>query len=352
MLLLGVLLQSSEAFNATLRGSIVWQDEFDAFNKGSWKHLITGWRGGNNEFQYYTDRAENSYVRGGILYIKPTLTADRFSEDFLYNGVLDLNQEGCNIDIDNGCVITAGQEIINPIQSARIVTSDSFSFKYGYVEVRAKMPRGDWIWPAIWFLPTDNVYGGWPLSGEIDLVETRGNNDFSCGGNSLGNNLMGSTLHWGPDPGQNAFFRTHWEKLLQGTDYAADFHVYGVEWLPNVMNFIVDNELIGSVTPPAGGFWELGQFGGQNIWASGTPMAPFDQKFHFVMNVAVGGGFFPDGCVNRPFNKPWNGGGFPQMRPFWEAKTDWLPTWNAASEDNAMQVDYVRVYGCDPWQNC
>lgn len=116
-----------------------------------------------------------------------------------------------------------------------MVTEESFSWLYGYAEVRAKMPRGDWIWPgipifsyphleprtylknsvlsvAIWFLPTDYSYGGWPRSGEIDLVEIRGNNDLSCGGYPLGNRLMGSTLHWGPDSSQNAYYRTHWEK--------------------------------------------------------------------------------------------------------------------------------------------
>lgn len=66
--------------------------------------------------------------------------------------------------------------------------------------------------------------------------------------------------------------------MLQGTDFAADFHVYGLEWLPTGMNFYVDNELIGSVSPPAGGFWKLGGFHGQNIWSSGTIMAPFDQR--------------------------------------------------------------------------
>jgi len=61
-------------------------------------------------------------------------------------------------------------------------------------------------------LPTDYVYGGWPRSGEIDIVESRGNADFSCGGAQLGRQLAGSTLHWGPDSGQNRFDLTHWEK--------------------------------------------------------------------------------------------------------------------------------------------
>ena len=65
---------------------------------------------------------------------------------------------------------------------------------------------------AIWMLPTDEIYGGWPRSGEIDIVETRGNADFSCNGAPIGRQLAGSTLHWGPDPSQNRYDLTHWEK--------------------------------------------------------------------------------------------------------------------------------------------
>jgi beta-glucanase (GH16 family) len=274
------------------------------------------------------------------LYIKPTLTADQYSNAFLYNGTLNLNNEGCNVNYDNGCIIYSGQEIINPIQSARIVTSDSFSFTYGYVEVRAKMPRGDWLWPAIWLLPTNSVYGTWPASGEIDIVESHGNNAFSCGSN----NNMGSTLHWGPAYTNNKWYLTHWEKTLQSSDFAASFHIYGFNWTTTGMSFYVDNQLIGSVSPPQGGFWQLGGFTGNNIWASGSRMAPFDQKFYFVLNLAVGGNFFGDGCTNGPLNKPWSTTGYPQMRPFWEARNNWLPTWNASTENNALQIDYIRVY--------
>jgi len=84
----------------------------------------------------------------------------------------------------------------NPIRSARIRTVNSFSFKYGRVEVKAKLPRGDWIWPAIWMLPTYGEYGTWPASGEIDIMESRGNDETYSSG---GVNRFGSTLHWGPD---------------------------------------------------------------------------------------------------------------------------------------------------------
>ena len=70
----------------------------------------------------------------------------------------------------------------------------------------------------------------------------------------------------------------------------------------------------------------------------------FELQFHLIINVAVGGNFFPDGCVNQPFNKPWSSSSWPQMRPFWEKRSEWLPTWNAGTEQNAMAIDYIRVY--------
>lgn len=80
--------------------------------------------------------------------------------------------------------------------SAQLRTHDSFQFKYGKVEVRAQLPKGDWLWPAIWLLPSDYAYGGWPASGEIDLLESRGNSPGYEGHDS---DIVASTLHWGPD---------------------------------------------------------------------------------------------------------------------------------------------------------
>ncbi|KAK4020527.1 hypothetical protein OUZ56_002493 [Daphnia magna] len=339
-----------------LRGRLIFQEEFDFLNTSRWQHIITAWRGGNNEFEYYTDRPENSYVRDGVLHIRPTLTADRFGQDFLYNGTLDLWPEGCNVNYNGGCVATSEEDIINPIQSARMRTINSFSFTYGTVEIRAKMPRGDWIWPAMWMMPTENLFGPWPRSGEIDIVEIRANNDFRCGNKQMGNTIMGSTLHFGTDSKHNIWRPTHYEAVLEEGDFASDFHIFGLQRLPQSIRFYVDGILIGEITPPDGGFWEVGQLyrdpGGPNIWGNGTTMTPFDYPFHFILNVAVGGNFFPDGCINRPFPKPWSTRTKQQMLPFWEKRHEWLPTWNLHRGDdptNALQVDYIRVYEYDPY---
>jgi len=88
--------------------------------------------------------------------------------------------------------------IINPIRSARVDTRNSFGFKYGTLEIRARMPAGDWLWPALWMMPRDNVYGGWPTSGEIDLLEQRSNRQLYDGNVNVGVNQAGSTMHFGP----------------------------------------------------------------------------------------------------------------------------------------------------------
>ena len=152
-------------------------------------------------------------------------------------------------------------------------------------------------------------------------------------------------------------------RLNKTHDFSAYFHVYQMYWTSNGFQFYVDGQQIGNMVPPAGGFWQLGGFKGRNIWASGSKMAPFDKpfstlefkayllvitflsffyfvQFSFVLNVAVGGDFFPDNCGN----KPWLSSDSNQMRKFWKAKNSWYPTWNATTNENAMQVDYIRVY--------
>ncbi|PSN31228.1 hypothetical protein C0J52_27120 [Blattella germanica] len=168
-------------------------------------------------------------------------------------------------------------------------------------------------------------------------------NNYDENGMNQGIFKIASTLHWGPDTGRNNNWRTHWEKNIQNTgrDFSDDFHLFGFNWVDNRITFTVDNQEIGTVWAPQNGFWYFGGFqnnpGGTNIWQNGNWMAPFDKEFQFVLNVAVGGKFFPDGLGNRPWS--WNGR---SKRDFWEHRGDWQPTWNG--EDAALKIDYIRVY--------
>ncbi|XP_019641561.1 PREDICTED: beta-1,3-glucan-binding protein-like [Branchiostoma belcheri] len=193
---------------------LIFEDNFDTLDFTKWKHEITAAGGGNNEFQIYVNDRSNSYVRDGILYIKPTLTADFYDEAFLSTGTLNLYgltpADQCTSNFNGGCWRQGTADYpIPPIRSARLTTTKSLSFTYGRVEVMAKMPTGDWIWPAIWLLPMHNEFGGWPSSGEIDIMESRGNRNLTdASGNSIGVDHMGSTLHWGPYWPYNAFDKT------------------------------------------------------------------------------------------------------------------------------------------------
>jgi len=290
-------------------------------------------------------------VRDGVLYVAPTLTADTYGEDFLYSGTINL--QGCTDD--HGCATCCGRTaggdyIMNPVISARLRTKGSFSFTYGRVEVRARISLGDWLWPAIWLLPEDQVYGYWPKSGELDLMESRGNNALwgwkpEEGGPHIGVEQVCSTLHFGPD-GYNGMDKTHWEKnSAPEHGYDGDFHLYQMEWTPEHMSFSVDGQFYGEVRPPNGGFFELGGFPNNvpNPWANAPNirMAPFDQRFHFILNVAAGGDFFPEEAY-CPYGKPWSRYSDKQFLEFWRGRSNWGPTWK--EEKVAMAVDYIRVW--------
>ncbi|CAG4937642.1 unnamed protein product [Colias eurytheme] len=337
-------------------GSIIFADDFQEFDLEKWQHENTLAGGGNWEFQYYSNNRTNSYTRDGILYIKPSLTSDQFGEHFLTSGLLNVEggapADRCTNPQWYGCERQGTPtNILNPIKSARLRTVNSFSFRYGRVEVRAKMPAGDWLWPAIWLMPAYNAYGSWPSSGEIDLVESRGNRNMFSNGVHIGTQEAGSTLHYGPYPELNGWERAHWLRR-NSNGYDRAFHRYQLEWTPEYIRFSIDDVELGRATPGNGGFWEYGGFNrNQNIlnpWRYGSKMAPFDQKFYIIINLAVGGtnGFFPDGVVN-PSPKPWWNGSPTAPRDFWNARNNWLPTWNPNvnnGEDAALQVDYVRVW--------
>ncbi|KAF2887969.1 hypothetical protein ILUMI_18204 [Ignelater luminosus] len=286
-------------------GQLIFEDNFDNLNTNKWKHEITLGGGGNWEFQWYTNDGSNSKAENGVLKIRPTLTSDFLGEAALTSRTVDLGSSCTNADF-YGCRRTGTpHNILNPIRSAKLITRDSFAFKYGRVEIRAKMPAGDWLWPAIWMLPKHNSYGEWPRSGEIDIIESRGNRHLTVNGNNIGVKQISSTLHWGPNRENDGFWRTHWEK--NKNEFNENFHTYEVLWTPDNISFKVDGQTIGSVTPPQGGFWQLGNRGHGNIWGSGSKLAPFDKEFYLVLNLAVGGvnSYFPDNASN-PGGKPWS----------------------------------------------
>lgn len=332
-------------------GDLIFEEEFDEFDFSKWEHENTLAGGGNWEFQWYTNNRSNSFVEGGNLHIVPTLTADEFGEAFLTSGNLNVHggapADACTNPLFWGCERQGNaQNIVNPIKSARIRTVNSFAFKYGTVEIRAKMPAGDWLWPALWMMPKMNAYGSWPSSGEIDIMETRGNRQLFNGAVNVGIEQVGHTLHFGPRFDVNGWPTAHTTTNRQpGFN---NFNTFKLVWTNESMTFFINDVQTGRFNAGEG-FWNRGgwdQTGRDNPWRhSNSLMAPFDQEFYLIFNLAVGGtAYFPDGWRNDGAPKPWNNDSPTAPRDFWNGRAGWLPTWNRDTHDSHMEIDYVRVW--------
>jgi beta-glucanase (GH16 family) len=227
---------------------VVLEDDFKSIDASVWSYEIQRGGFGSGSFEWTTDDPKNSYVDGEGLHIVPTLTTESTPitiEQLTDNYVLNLTTDGtCTSKDISMCSVrsnvTSGT-IINPVRSARLSTKGKKTLKYGKVEVIAKMPRGDWLWPAIWMMPEADVYGEWPRSGEIDIAESRGNHGDNY---TDGRDSLISALHWGPVPEKDAFYKTSGKHNLRRTDYTETFHTYGLEWSENYLFTYIDSRLL------------------------------------------------------------------------------------------------------------
>lgn len=221
--------------------SLVWEDEFEgnSLNLANWTHETgrgqNGW--GNNELQFY--RSQNTSVQNGYLVISAK------KENF------------------------SGAEYT----SSRIITKDKREFRYGRIDIRAVLPKGQGMWPALWMLGANFSEVGWPACGEIDIMEM-------VGGNGRENTVHG-TVHW-LAAGQRAEFGGSY-RLSSGT-LADQFHVYSIIWDAGKIRWLIDNKEFHVIdTTPA----ELDEF---------------RRQFFFIFNVAVGGNWpgSPDASTTFP----------------------------------------------------
>ncbi len=248
--------KGSAIFEGNPNWTMIYNDEFNVDglpDRAKWTvdPKPKGWI--NGEQQVYTDTThDNARVRNGDLVI----TGKK--------------------DFPNGTTT-------EPWSSARVISQNKMDFVYGKVEVRAKLPKAKGSWPAIWLMPTTSAYGGWPKSGEIDIMEHIGNN--------LGKVM--STVHTQNNNWTNG---GHLSATRSLTDAHTAYHVYGLEWSPDSLMFTVDGIHLYTYRNP------------HTDWKDW----PFDQKFHIILNVAIGGGM--GGTI---------------------VEGDW---------PDSMNVDYVRVY--------
>jgi hypothetical protein len=289
----------------------------------------------NGEFEETTPGDQNVFIENGNLVIKAIPQDDALMQkdykiDLLKDGTCTSSNPAYCIAYTN--ITTGNASIVPPVLSGRINTRKGATIKYGRVEVTAKLPAGDWLWPAIWMMPVDSAYGAWPQSGEIDIMESRGNNyTYPQGGNTI----MSSALHWGPNPANDAWWRTNVKRQALHTTYSAGFNTFGLEWSQKYIFTYVNSRLLQvlyvNFDSP---LWQRGNFPPQDsngtrledTWGkTGRNQSPFDQEFYLILNLAVGGtnGWFEDN-VN---GKPWLDASPNARKDFWQAKDRWLPTW-------------------------
>ncbi|KAI8969530.1 concanavalin A-like lectin/glucanase domain-containing protein [Trametes punicea] len=334
---------------------LVMEDDFDIFDtENVWVHEVSMSGFGNAEFEMTTNSPNNSFVRDGRLYIVPTLTSDAIGYDNVLNGYT-YNLTGCTDTNLTSCSAVSNETlgtVIPPVMSARIHTQSSYAIKYGKVEISAKLPRGDWLWPALWMLPVNDTYGPWPRSGEIDIMESRGNGPEY---QAQGVDYVRGSLNWGPFPWLNGVSKTFGWWTNRRKTFADGFHTYALEWSPEFVRIYVDSRLTYMLTLKFNEpFFKRGDFPAvvangtdfvqlQDPWAGGTRnVAPFDQPFYLIMNLAVGGtnGWFPDGVGN----KPWLDGSLTAMRDFAEKQDEWYATWPQNVDDRALVIDSVKMW--------
>jgi beta-glucanase (GH16 family) len=302
-----------------------------------------------------------------MLVIKPTLQDPTLMEKD--GSTINLVNNGCTApgQLWSSCVSVTNSTngtVVNPVKSARLSTkinvndtnSKGASIKYGRIEVVAQLPAGDWLWPAIWMLPVNNTYGPWPASGEIDIMESRGNNyTFPQGGN----NVISSTLHWGPDSDNDQWWQNNVKRPSLHTTYPAAFHTFGVEWSEKYIYTYVDSRLAQvmyvAFNKP---FWSKQNWPASNAngtrlvdpWSStGRLSTPFDQDFYLIINLAVGGtnGWFQNGANG----KPWVDSSPTARRDFWNARNQWYPTWEA-NNGGAMTIKSVKMLQQQGYNGC
>jgi len=211
---------------------LVWSDEFDG--QGLPDDSKWGYEQGyirNNELQYYTvKRLENAHVENGNLIITAL----------------------------NDSAIIDGE--MRPMSSASLITQNKGDWKYGRIEVRAKLPSCLGTWPAIWMMPTTSVYGSWPNSGEIDIMENVG----------FDRNNIYFTVHTGD---YNSMKNNQRGSFTNCADPSTAFHVYAVEWFSDHIDWYLDTKKTFTVKNDGTG------------WKSW----PFDQPFYLILNFAFGG---------------------------------------------------------------
>ncbi|KAJ8608975.1 hypothetical protein CTAYLR_008971 [Chrysophaeum taylorii] len=297
---------------------LLFSDDFDRYEEAWHPDATIGTPGG---FQEYVPEA--NYVQDGVLYIKPRLRGDL---------------GGC--DDDCGAIPP-------PVLSGKLSTKGSFSFAFGRVEVRARLPAGDWLRPGIGLESRDNAYGDWPRSGEIKIME-------SCGNRAAwGNGRVSSTVRSGP----NGVAKMN-ATLANNRTFADAFVVFGLYWSDHELYVYYDDgqmHVFNRVPNYGVETTRRDDAGDEDVGSS--PTAPYDQPFYLTLSLAVGEEEEEedeDSYITDTAEKPWKmTDPFPQTS-FYRNRGAWYPSWTTktkgatnVSDDAALRIDSVRIWGLD-----
>ena len=274
--------------------ALVWADEFNGeeIDSSKWTHEVDCWGGGNDERQCYTTLPTNSKVADGKLSIIAQIQPAEGPA--LPPRLLETVPEE-----------ERGATKKQPFTSARLNTKGKADWTYGRFETRAKMPVGQGVWSAIWMLPTDEIYGTWAASGEIDIVEAVNLGALCKKCDDRKENRAIGTIHYGGEWPRNKYKGKHVE-MPESED---GFHTYAVEWEAGKITWFIDGEPYSTLTSK--------DWGSGALFSKKSKTAPFDQPFHLILNVAIGGNLAEDN----------NSGGI-----------------SIADFPKAMEVDWIRVY--------
>lgn len=284
---------------------LVFADEFDgpALDPAKWHTYQDCWGGGNQERECYTRRPDNVIVKDGALNLiahYETVTGPSLSED---------------LRKDDSPVPPATK----PFTSGKVSTKGLFTLTYGRIEVRAKNPTGQGTWPAIWMLPAKDLYGPWPGSGEIDIMEAV-NLGVACGSCMGGvENQIYGTIHYGSNMHHyGGLFQQKVFMLPKGTE--GDWHTYRVDWNPDEIVWYVDGK----------DYSHVRLHNWRDTLQKDKPEpairnAPFDRPFYLLLNLAIGG--------------LW-----PESHDKGGVLLDSYP--------KAMSIDWVHMYTCEKQTGC
>lgn len=250
---------------APLTWETVWSDDFDgaALDLTKWSAEESCWGGGNNERQCYTGRTENVRIEDGNLVLSaiPEIHTGPLFPAHYENLANDETRE-------------------QSYTSGKVITHGKADWTYGRISARIKLPSGQGAWPAFWMLPADNIYGGWPLSGEIDIMEAvnLGAVCDECAGGQ--ERRTSGAIHFGGQIPKNTYlyFKT---EHAGGSAPTEQWCIYSVEWAEGVIQWFIDGKIVMRL--------ESDDWYTEGDDAKGRMAAPFDHPFYLNLNLAIGG---------------------------------------------------------------